>query len=540
MKEDVCKNQETHNLKSSTRTSSSANDLYFESMDSYPQTENELHNHKSLLMRGESICKMGYWEYNLKNDKLWASHGARTIYGFNGSEISLNDIKNIVFPDFRQALDLSFERLIEKNERHDVEFKIYRQTDGDIIDIKSHAEYDKEDKKIYGVIQDVTLKKKTDQELIHAKEKAEESERLKNAFVSNMSHEIRTPMNGIVGFAHLLTETDSNDDSYKEYKEHIHQCCNQLLDKVNDILDISKIESGQVVVNTGNINISKFLNNIVENFTSQVSKKNLVLNYKPTNSPDEIVLITDGVKLNKIIINLLENAVRFTHSGYIEFGYHLTDTEIIFHVKDTGIGISPSHHEIIFKPFCQAHSKISQDYGGTGLGLSIAKTYVNMLGGRIWLESQLSEGTTFFFALPNNCNQKNIFAKPFVRKKLNQPKLSLIVEDMEMNYIYLKALLEPLGFSAIWAKDGNEAIKMAFENKNIDLILMDIRLPNTDGYEATRIIKGIRPNLPIIAQTANALADERKKALESGCNDYITKPIYKDSFIKTLSIYFEI
>jgi signal transduction histidine kinase/CheY-like chemotaxis protein len=498
----------------------------------------ELNIHKSMFERGESICRMGYWEYDVKKDKIWASRGARVIYGFDDYEISLNDIKGIVFPEYRQLLDQMLENLIKHNDKYDVEFKIYRHNDGEIIDIRSQAEYDIQENKIFGIIQDISLQRKTEQELVKAKDKAGESDRLKSAFVSNMSHEIRTPMNGIVGFAHLLTETDLNNDTRKEYKEHIHLCCNQLIDKVNDILDIAKIESGEVVVNSCEINLNRFLNDILEGCIPQARKKNLELRLNSPNSFPEQILITDSSKLNKIIINLIDNAVRFTHSGYVEFGFRIIDAYIEFYVKDSGIGISPSHHEIIFQPFSHADSQISLDYGGTGIGLTIAKTYVTMLGGRIWLESQLSEGTTFFFTLPNTINLKET-KKTLVRKKFSQPKISLVVEDMEMNYKYLQALLEPMGFSVLWAKDGNEAVEMALENEDIDLVLMDIRLPYTDGYEATKIIKKKRPDLPIIAQTANALLDERKIALKSGCNDYITKPIYKDEFKKTLSIFFD-
>ena len=505
--------------------------VFLRDISTFKQSVQELDNHKSLLERAESIAMMGYWEYNIKNNKFWGSHGARVIYGVGERELSLIDIKNIPLPEYRPKLELSFEKLIANSDKYDVEFKICRQNDGVYVDVRSMAEYDRLEKKIYGIIQDITQQKKVEQELINAKEKAEESDLLKSAFLSNMSHEIRTPLNGIIGFVHLLTENDLDTASKNEYKEVIHQCSDQLLNTVTDIIDIAKIESGQVKLNKGWLNIQNLLKEVYEYCLPQALKKN---------SMNELIILTDQVKLHKIIVNLIENAIRFTPSGYVEFGYHTHNDGIEFYVKDTGIGILPSHHEIIFESFCQAETQTAQDYGGTGLGLTITKKYVTMLGGEIWLESQKGEGTTFYFTLPDIQNSNKPIETRITRKKANQPKTVLVVEDMEMNYTYLKALLVTMGLNVLWAKDGEEAIEMALSDYNIELVLMDIRLPLLDGYEATRIIKEKRPDLLIIAQSANALLDERNKALESGCDDYITKPIYKEKFRKILSDYFEL
>jgi len=419
-----------------------------------------------------------------------------------------------------------------------VEFKIHRQNDGSIIDVRSMAEYDIQEKKIYGIIQDISQQKLVEQELRKAKEVAEISDHFKTVFLSNMSHEIRTPMNGIVGFSHLLTDSEVDHDTQIEYKEIIYQCCNQLLFTVNDILEIAKIESGQITVNTGWININKLLREVLEYTLPQVSKKDIELRINYTNAVNDLILLSDVAKLHKIILNLIENAIRFTSTGYVEFGYQAYEDYLEFYVKDTGIGISPSKHDIIFEPFCQAETQISEEYGGTGLGLTITKSYVNMLQGKIWLESQPGEGATFFFTLPLLHTTDIPIENTPLKKKKSQPKKCLIVEDMEMNYKYLKSLLKSMGISVLWAKNGNEAVEMAFADNDIDLVLMDIRLPLKDGYEATRIIKEKRPNLPIIAQSANALLDERKKALESGCDDYITKPVYKKEFSKIVESLF--
>jgi CheY-like chemotaxis protein len=313
-----------------------------------------------------------------------------------------------------------------------------------------------------------------------------------------------------------------------------------LLGRVNDILDIATIESGQVIITNERINLAGLLKEILEIHSPATLEKTLDLRLIPSDSVHDKFIMTDKVKCKRIFANLIGNAIRFTNSGYVEFGYHVLENFIEFYVKDTGIGISPSQHEIIFQPFCQANSQISNDYGGTGLGLAIAKTYVSILGGTMWVESKSGRGATFFFTLPLTSTEKKHLVLSSVKKKTSQPKTCLVVEDNEMNYAYLKAMLTPMGFDVLWAKDGNEGIAMALTNFEIGLVLMDIRMPNTDGYEATRMIKEKRPNLPIIAQSANAILEERNRALQAGCDDYITKPIYKEEFKTILDELFTI
>lgn len=499
----------------------------------------ELHKHKRLLERSESLGRMGYWEYDLNSNQLWASTGARKIYGFENQELTLDDVKKNAFEEFRPMLDKKFEDLILNNEKYDVEFKIFRQKDKGIADVRSLAEYDITERRINGIIQDITQQKEADFELKVAKDKANESDKLKSAFVSNMSHEIRTPMNGIVGFVHLLTETEPDKDEKKEYKEGLHLCCNQLLSRINDILDIAKIESGQITISDREVNINDLLNTILIEFTpiANTKKPQIGLYYKE--NAINLTIISDKVKLNKILMNLIDNAIRFTQNGHVEFGFENHDNFLEFFVTDTGIGISPDHHEIIFQPFCQADSEISQDYGGTGLGLAIVKTYVLMLGGKIWLKSEPGIGSTFYFTIPKKRTEELLSETGLIKNKILHSGKCLVVDDMEMNYNYLKALMKPLGFNTIWAKNGYEGIEVALSDTSIDLILMDIRMPDIDGYSATKIIKGKRPDLPIIAQSAHALADERKKAMDSGCDYYITKPIYKEELKSVLSTYFE-
>ncbi len=354
-----------------------------------------------------------------------------------------------------------------------------------------------------------------------------------------MSHEIRTPMNGIVGCAHLLCECDLDQTARKEYKEMIHMCCNQLLGTVNDVLDLANIESRNMEINNSAVTINSFLMDIYESYLPAALNKNLKLGLDINKSYNNISFQSDKVKLKKILTNLIDNAIQHTLSGFVDFGYQIQDNSFIFFVKDSGVGIDQAQQESIFQPFLQAGSHISRDYRGSGLGLTLVQKYVNMLGGIIWLESKAGSGTTFFFSLPCTKTSVGPAEKCTLKSESKSLKTCLIVDDIEMNFIYLQYLLIPMGFSVLWAKDGNQAIEMSLDHLEIDLVLMDIRLPNTNGYEATRKIKEKRPCLRIIAQTANALPEERKKALASGCDDYITKPIYKERIESLISTYFE-
>jgi signal transduction histidine kinase/CheY-like chemotaxis protein len=495
--------------------------------------------HKSLIGRSESIGNMGYWEYDLVTQKIWASQGARHIYGIDNRELTMREIQNFVCSEYRPKLDLSLKNCITKYEKYDAEFRIIRQNDGATIDIRSLAEYDSSERKVYGMIFDNSKQKKIEHELLIAKERAEKSDMLKSAFVSNMSHEIRTPMNGIVGCVHILTEMEIDPETTKEYKEIIHKCCNQLLGTVNDMLEIANIESCQIPLIIVPINIYEVFKDVYETFLPLASKKNLDLKFNSPETGLELKVYTDQIKLKKVIINLVENAIRFTSYGYVEIGYREYKNEIEFFIKDTGTGITPDQQKTIFEPFCMTGNQLSSETEGTGLGLTITKKYISILGGKIWLESETGKGTTFFFSIPKTENKMKPVENLQVRKKANLLKTCLIVDDNEMNYLYLKALVSQLGFNHIWAKDGAEAIEMALSNESIDLVMMDIRLPVTDGYEATRIIKLKRPELIIIGQSANAQSDDRIKALESGCDDYLTKPIYKENFAQLVNLFFD-
>jgi signal transduction histidine kinase len=378
-------------------------------------------------------------------------------------------------------------------------------------------------------------------ELNDAKEKAEESERLKTAFLANMSHEIRTPLNGIVGFTELLNDTNLDKEKRALYIKTVNTCSQQLLSIVNDILDISMIETGQVFIRKKTTHLKQLLYNLYNQFRIRAEERQLKFNLSIPDNKDDISIHTDEDKLIQILSNLLSNAVKFTHKGSVEFGFQVLDNKIIFFVKDTGIGIAPYMQKAIFERFIQSDLSDTREYGGNGLGLSIAKSFVELLNGKIWLESEINEGSIFYVTIPTSVTKsKNEDPNGTVVEK-TVPDLSgktlLIVEDDETNYLLLEEVLGNHNANLLRASDGQEAIQMCRDHKEIDLVFLDLKLPNLDGFKAAPIIKDLRQNLPIIAQSAYAFAEEKQKAIKAGCDDFIPKPIDFNSIASVLNDY---
>jgi PAS domain S-box-containing protein len=387
------------------------------------------------------------------------------------------------------------------------------------------------------IFQDITERKENEQELIRAKEKAEESDNLKTAFLHNISHEIRTPMNAIVGFSALLGEPDIDIQSRKSYIEVIKQSSDHLLSIITDIVDISNIEANLIKIVSYEINLNGTLKSLCDQFnpTNGVKKINLVCETGLSDS--DAIILSDGTKLTQILSNLISNALKFTDKGYIKMMYKLKDNFLEFSISDTGIGILPVYHERIFDRFYQVQSSASRIYEGTGLGLAISKAYVELLGGKIWLSSEPGKGTTFFFTIP----YKKVVVKaiPFYDEKVDNSfvfpvkKVILVAEDIESNFKLITYFLEGSNAEVLHAYNGREAVEKCFAAGNIDLILMDIKMPVMDGYTAVQLIREKNTKIPIIAQTA--YADDRNKAIECGCSGFISKPFDKKSLFKVLS-----
>ncbi|MBN1279677.1 MAG: PAS domain S-box protein [Chlorobiaceae bacterium] len=377
--------------------------------------------------------------------------------------------------------------------------------------------------------EDVTDKKRLWSELVAAKEKAEQSDRLKTAFLANMSHEIRTPMNGILGFSELLKDSLLSSSKKEEYIELILQSGRRMLCIINDLIDISKIETGEIIFHSSETSLHEVVMELKAFFAPQMQSKGLYLICGSSMPPDESVILTDRNRLVQILTNLLQNALKYTTSGGVEFGYFRRDDALVIYVKDTGKGIPTHLHEKVFDRFHQGEANDFVDNDGVGLGLSISKSLVEMLGGRLSLESRVGEGSLFSFALPYRR------AEPVPEKmqteenrevvNLEKSLQVLIAEDDAINRLLLEKLLERKQIKAISVVDGAQAVSAIRANAGIDLVLMDIRMPRMNGYEALTEIKRIRPDLPIVAHTAFSSQDERKRAIKAGFDGFLTKPV---------------
>ncbi|RXP46493.1 response regulator [Lutibacter sp. HS1-25] len=390
---------------------------------------------------------------------------------------------------------------------------------------------------------DISERKEMEKKLLKAKESAEESDRLKSAFLANMSHEIRTPMNGILGFAGLLKTIDLKSEKQQEYIEIIEKSGDRMLNVINQIMDISKIESGQMQVLIENVDVNECLEDSCAFFMPEAAKKNIELRLANVLNFNETKIKTDLTKLNSILFNLIKNAIKYTNQGSVEFGCSLNNSknEIEFYIKDTGIGIPKNRQTAIFERFIQADIEDRMAKQGAGLGLTISKAYVNMLKGKLWLESEENKGSTFYFTLPykNDLISQNGSLESVVctQKQPNNLKI-LIVEDDEFSGELLTLILSEFAEKIINAKNGNEAIEACKHNPDIDLILMDIQMPDINGYEATKQIRKFNNKVIIVAQTAFALAGDKEKSIAAGCNDYISKPIKKDQLMLLIQKYF--
>lgn len=392
------------------------------------------------------------------------------------------------------------------------------------------------------IIGDVSKRKMTEYELIKALEKAEESDKLKTAFLTSMSHEIRTPMNHIIGFVDFLRDPALPQEEREEYSQIVFESGQVLLRLIDDIIDIAKIEAGQMRLHKTNFVLNEMMQNLFKSYNQLRTKKgkqHISFQLKTPPHISNLTVNTDAVRLQQILSNLLDNAFKFTESGAVEIGYEVFEDQLQFFVKDTGVGISSDQHEHIFKRFRQLDYSSTKKYGGTGLGLSILKGLIDLLDGSVTLNSTPGKGSEFRFTLPAAIVQIEHKQTPLIDEKKHTyhwpGKQVLIVEDERTNYNLLMIMLRPSLVKILWAMDGDEAISMVKEgNHNIDLILMDIRLPRTNGYEATEAIKKLRPDIPIIAQTAYAMDIEIQLAEKAGCDGYITKPIDRHQLLETM------
>lgn len=365
-------------------------------------------------------------------------------------------------------------------------------------------------------------------ELEEQKLKAEESDKMKSAFLANMSHEIRTPMNGILGFTDLLKSADYSSEKQAMFIRIIQQSGNRMLETINNIIDVSKLESGLEKINTKEVDIKNLVNQLYNFFKPESSSKKLDLKLIENNG-NSLKFYTDEYKLNSILTNLIKNALKFTSSGQIEISYAVTDDFAEFWIKDTGIGIPKDKQKAIFDEFVQADYSHSSGFEGSGLGLSISKGYVNLLKGEINFESESNVGTTFYVKIPNSIEYSHIVttkASPKISKNKSSKKFKFIIaDDDETSSFYLNEILKSISDRIVFVENGAKAVESAKMYPDTDIILMDIKMPKLNGLEATKEIRKFNKSVYIIAQTAYAQENYKKEAKNAGCNSFISKPI---------------
>jgi len=380
---------------------------------------------------------------------------------------------------------------------------------------------------------DISQRKKVEQDLIKAKERAEESDRLKSAFLANISHEIRTPMNGIIGFAELLKTPDLTGEQQLEYIRIIKKSSDRMLNTINNIVDISKIESGQMKVSLAETNINEQMEYICNLFKSEVESKNIQFSFKNGLPGKSALIKTDRQKIFAILSSLLRNAIKYTEKGAIEFGYDKIIDTLQFYVKDTGIGIPADRQQAVFERFIQADIVDIKAFQGAGLGLSISKAYIELLGGKIWVKSEPGKGSSFYFTIPydtvsfTETSFSNALPAEDASGKIKKLKI-LIADDDEISELLISSTFKQYSKEILKVHTGDDAVKICRNQPDINLVMMDIKMPGIDGYEATRQIRQFNKKMVIVAQTAFGLTGDSEKAKEAGCDDYISKPLNLD------------
>ena len=385
------------------------------------------------------------------------------------------------------------------------------------------------------------MRKIAEEELVKAKERAEESDKLKSAFLANMSHEIRTPMNGILGFSELLKTPNLSGDQQAEYINIIEKSGNRMLNIINDIIDISKIESGLMKVKIKETNFNNVCDYVFNFFEPEVKAKNMEL-YVHKALQDNVAITTlDKDKLTAVLVNLVKNAIKYSQEGEISFGYLVEKDRLKFYVKDTGIGIPEDRESFIFERFVQGDISDTMARQGAGLGLAISKAYVEMLAGELFVESVEGQGSEFYFTIPFNRIENEDATAIMINsedKSLDKNLKVLIVEDDNVSEQFLTILANNFTSNILYAKNGLEAVDICKEHSDVDLILMDIQMPHLNGHGATKQIREFNKDVVIIAQTAYGLSGDKELAIQAGCNDYLAKPIKKEQFIALLKRYF--
>ena len=501
------------------------------------KTKEKAEESESRLKLATASGQLGIWDWDVMNDIMIWDERMFELYHVPKDTFSykIDGWINCLHPTDKQEAVDTLHAALEGGKEYDTAFKVLHP-DGKVLYLKGDGTVIRNAKgnpiRMIGINKDITESKQAEEQLMLAKERAEESDRLKTAFLNNISHEIRTPLNGILGFASYIIQPNINQKEKEQYMSALTHSSYRLINTVTDFMDMSLIVSGNMHAKMQPVEIYSLMQILQQRFMGFAMEKKLELIIQPGNVPLGFMLDTDEELMMKLLSHLLSNAVKFTATGSITIGGELKQNALELFVKDTGIGVSGDFQERVFDVFMQENVSDTRSYEGSGLGLSIAKGIAELLGGNIQMESIKDVGTTVSVSFP--VEVKEAGALNDASSGINQSeKVSflLIAEDDDASYFYVENVMKKYSDHIIRAVNGKEAVDLCLKNPEIDMVLMDIKMPGMDGYEATRKIRQFNKNLIIIAQTAYGLAGDQNKAIEAGCNDYISKPINKDELV---------
>jgi signal transduction histidine kinase/CheY-like chemotaxis protein len=497
---------------------------------------------------------IGIWSKPAESETIWLSATAKEILGYKGDIVfTVEQLKNSIVPedrpvfekaltDVRQGIKIPEHEL--KIARYESEGREFRIISMQIARFALSDDKDELDFIFLGSIKDITRLEKNRKEMIRARERAEESERFKNYLMANISRDIRTPMNSIIGFSELLNIGNLDYNRRLEYVKTIKNQGILLLKMIDDVVELTRMESGKITIRKSPCNIGLLINELLTIFNQYKDSQNkehieIRINYPEIRG---MVVYTDPGRLQQLISCLITNAINYTKKGWIEIGYKpISEQTIEFYVKDTGVGLSRDLQKHIFGRGTEDES-LSGKSEVSGLGLTIAKNLVRLMGGKIWVESELGQGSTFFFTVPYeevpDTYQEMAPDEEYTLSSYSwKDKVILVVEDDEINFKFLEAVLHDTSAQVLHASNGIQAVELCKSINKIDLVLMDIKMPEMDGFEATRQIREFNRKIPIIAQTALVLDYELKKCNEAGCNEHITKPIDIKEFLEKADLF---
>ena len=483
--------------------------------------------------------------YDREWDLKFANPAYYSVIGLNESTYDFSDKEQYIHPEDRSFMSDRLAALTNKG-FHESELRL-RHKGGHYVTLLTRSVIVKDETgEILGALtvsRDITKMKQVHEDLVKANIEAETSNRLKSSFLANISHEIRTPLNSVVGFSNLLLSDDITQELKEEYIEHINRNSEKLLQIIGDIIDLSRLESSQIEITYEEASVSAIVNEVI-NEARQVIKRNeksIILNVKNQFGESTDLVFTDKIWLKRVLNHLMDNAIKFTLDGSIEFSYSREDENLFFRVKDTGIGINKENLKNIFEEFRQEINGHHRPFEGLGIGLTLAKEVVERMGGKIFVQSEKGIGSEFSFSIPyrpagsTKSKLKSLFKDQVIARINWSTKKCLLVDDNKDVLIYLSRILVDTGITVLTARSGPEALEIIKKTPDIDVVLLDMQMPEMHGIEATKLIRNINKDIPIIAQTAFIFEDDKDIIIEAGCDACLIKPIRKEQLLTVMS-----